>query len=401
VSDTTDGPLANLRVLEMGQLVAGPFCAQLLGDFGAEVIKLEPPGTGDPMRQWVRAEPDDPPLWFSVLARNKKSATVDLRTTDGQQLAMQLVREADIVVENFRPGTLERWHLGYDELRAANPRVILVRVTGFGQSGPYASRAGYGSIGEAMGGLRYITGDPSAPPSRVGVSIGDMLAGMFAAIGALVAVHARQTTGTGQVVDAALYEAVLAMMESLIPEYALHGFVRERTGPSLSNVAPSNVYPTADGDFVLVAANQDTVFARLAAAMGQPELAVDARFGTHQGRAHHQVELDELIGRWTVTRTSDELETHLNEFAVPTGRIYRASDMLADAHFRAREAIVRVAHAQHGAFPMQNVVPRLSATPGRVRTVGPSLGEHNDEVWGDFAGVSSDERVRLRAAGVI
>jgi formyl-CoA transferase len=395
------GPLANLRVVEMGQLVAGPFCGQLLGDFGAQVIKLEPPGTGDPMRQWTRASPDDPPLWWSIIARNKQSATVDLRTEAGQHLARRVIDTADIVVENFRPGTLERWHLGSDDIAATNPRAVFVRVTGFGQTGPYAARAGYGSIGEAMGGLRYVTGDPDHPPSRVGVSIGDMLAGMFGAYGALVAVHAREQTGRGQVVDVALYESVLALMESIVPEFALTGAIRERTGAVLSNVAPSNVYPTASGEYVLIAANQDSVFARLAAAMDAPELARDARYATHAARAVHHGELDDRIARWSVTYTSDDLERRLEEFGVPAGRMFRAPEMLADPQFAARQSIVTVDHPEFGGFPMPNVVPRLTWTPGAIMAPGPKLGEHNDLVWGDLAGIPAGERDRLHAAGVI
>jgi formyl-CoA transferase len=264
------GPLSDVRVLETGQLLAGPFCGQLLADFGAEVIKLEDPSRGDPMREWGREKPHGLSLWWPVVARGKKSVTCNLRTEQGQQLVRRLVAESDVLVENFRPGTLERWGLGYDELAAINPGLVLVRVTGFGQSGPYSARAGYGSIGEAMGGLRYVSGNPDSAPSRVGISIGDSLGGAFAAYGAVVALHARRTTGRGQVVDSAIYEAVLAMMESLVPEYAVGGYTRERTGATLPNIAPSNVYPTADDEMVLIAANQDTVFRRLAGVMGQP-----------------------------------------------------------------------------------------------------------------------------------
>jgi len=400
-SETRSLPLADLRVVEMGQLLAGPFCAQLLGDFGADVVKIEPPGVGDPMRQWGRGTGDQPPLWFSILARNKRSVTGDLRLPAAQDLVRRLVAVSDIVVENFRPGTLERWQLGPDELFAVNPRLVIVRVTGFGQTGPYAARAGYGSIAEAMGGLRYVTGDPSTPPSRVGVSIGDMLAGMQAAFGALVAAHEAGRSGRGQVVDAALYEAVLSVMESLVPEFALTGHVRERSGAVLPNVAPSNVYPTADGGLLLVAANQDTVFGRLAAAMGEPELATDARFATHRARGQHQTELDDRIARWTATLATDVLAAHLEEFGVPAGPIYRAPEMLADPHFAAREAIVRVPHPDLGEFPMQNVVPKLSATPGSVRSVGPELGAHNRAVWCDLLGLASDELDGLIEAGVV
>lgn len=278
---TTEGPLRGIRVLEMGQLLAGPFCGQLLGDLGADVIKLEDPGRGDPLRQWGRTRPQGQSLWWSIVGRNKRSVTVNLRQPDGQQLARDLAAQADVVAENFRPGTLEKWGLDYESLRQLNPGVVMVRVSGFGQSGPYAGRAGYGAIGEAMGGLRYVVGDPESPPSRVGISIGDTLAAMFAMIGALAALRERDLSGRGQVVDSAIYEAVLGVMESLVPEWQISGYQRERTGAVLPNIAPSNVYPTADGLWMVVAANQDTVFARLATAMGQPELAQDPRFATH------------------------------------------------------------------------------------------------------------------------
>jgi formyl-CoA transferase len=394
-------PLSDIRVIEMGTLLAGPFCGQLLGDFGAEVIKLEPPGEGDPMREWGREKPHGLSLWWPVVARNKKSVTCNLRVPAGQDLAKRLIAKADVLVENFRPGTLERWGMSYDELSAINPGLILIRVTGFGQTGPYSSQPGYGAIGEAMGGLRHISGDPSAPPSRPGISLGDTLAGTYAALGGLVAIHARGRTGKGQVVDSALYEAVLNVMESLIPEYVLGGYTRERTGSILPNVAPSNVYPTRDGLMVLIAGNQDTVFRRLAEAMGRPELGDDPRYATHSARGQHQVELDELIAAWTSTLDAADVEATLIEHAVPTGKIYRAREMLDDPHFAARDAIVTLPHPTFGAFPMQNVMPKLSDTPGAVRWVGPELGQHNDEVYGDLLSLTAEERAALNADGVI
>jgi len=398
---TSSGPLADLRVVEMGQLIAGPFCGQLLGDFGAEVIKVESPGAGDPMRQWGREKPHGKSLWWPVIARNKKSVTCDLRTAEGQDLARRLVDRADIVVENFRPGTLERWGLGFDRLRETNPGLVLVRVTGFGQTGPYAPRAGYGSIGEAMGGVRHVIGDPAGPPARAGISLGDSLAAVFAALGALAAVHDRRRTGRGQVVDSAIFEAVLAMMESLLPEWAIAGYQRERTGPVLPNVAPSNVYPTESGEMVLVAANQDTVFGRLAAVMDRPELAQDPRYATHAARGQNMEELDELIARWTVGFGTGELLGRLHDGGVPAGRIYTARDMFEDPHFAAREAIVRLAHPDFGEFPMQGVFPRLSETPGAVRHLGPELGEHNTDVYGRLLGVSDHDLAVLSARGVV
>jgi formyl-CoA transferase len=394
------GGLHGLRVVEMGVLLAGPFCGQLLADHGAEVIKIEQPGTGDPMREWGREKPHGKSLWWPVVARNKKSVTLDLRSDDGQELARQLIDQADVLVENFRPGTLERWNLSPERLHQTNPGLVIVRVTGFGQTGPYSSQPGYGAIGEAMGGLRHVVGDPDGPPARTGISIGDSLAATYGCLGALVALQARQHTGRGQVVDSAIYEAVLGMMESLIPEYAIGGYTRERTGAILPNVAPSNVYPTADGE-ILIAANQDTVFTRLAAAMGRPELAEDPRYATHSARGEHQAELDNLIADWTRTLTSDEVRARMLEHAVPHGPIYTAKDMLADEHFAAREAIVTVSHADFGSLPMQNVVPKLSDTPGAVRTSGPALGEHNEEVWKGLVGVSDDRYDALVAACTI
>ncbi len=394
-------PLDDIRVVELGQLLAGPFCGQLLGDFGAEVIKVEDPGSGDPMREWGREKPHGRSLWWPVVARNKKSVTANLRTAEGQDLVRRILAQADVLIENFRPGTLERWGLSPDELWEINPRLVVTRVTGFGQTGPYAARAGYGSIGEAMGGIRYVTGDPDRPPARAGISLGDSLAATFACLGTLVALHQRERTGRGQVVDSAIYEAVLAMMESLIPEYQVAGYQRERTGTVLPNVAPSNVYPTADGEMVLVAANQDTVFRRLAAAMDRPELATDERYATHSARGRHMEELDELIARWSATHAADDLLELLHEHGVPAGRIFKAKDMLTDPHFAAREAIVRLTHPELGEFAMHNVVPKLSQSPGRVRRVGPELGEHNDDIYRGLLGLDDDTLSSLRSAGVI
>lgn len=395
-----EGPLAGLRVIEMGQLLAGPFCGQILSDLGADVIKLEDPGKGDPMRQWGRRRPSGESLWWSVVARNKRCVTVNLRKAEGQQIARRLIAGADLVIENFRPGTLENWDLDYASLKAENPGLILVRVSGYGQSGPYAQRPGYGSIGEAMGGLRYVVGDPTTPPSRMGISIGDTLAAMFGAIGALAALEERRRTGEGQVVDSAIYESVLAIMESLVPEYQVTGYQRERTGAVLPNVAPSNVYPTSDGSWILIAANQDTVFARLATAMGRPELISDKRYATHGARGENQSELDSLIADYTITLDADELEKLLVDNAVPVGKIFGAKDMMTDPHFLARESITTVQHPVLGEVAMQNVFPRLSRTPGRVRWPGASLGAHTDEVLGEL-GLTSKEIAKLRDNGIV
>jgi formyl-CoA transferase len=395
------GPLADLRVVEMGQLLAGPFCGQLLADFGAEVIKLEAPGAGDPMRQWGREKPYGKSLWWPVVARNKKSVTCNMRTPDGQRLARDIIAQSDVVVENFRPGTLERWGLGYDVLSADNPGLIMARVSGYGQTGPYSTRAGYGSIGEAMGGIRYVTGDPDNPPSRAGISLGDSLAAVFATIGVLSALHGRASTGRGQVVDSAIYEAVLAMMESMIPEWGIAGYQRERTGSVLPNVSPSNVYPTAGGEMILIAANQDTVFKRLAAVMGRDDLVTEPRFAGHAARGENMDELDGIIAAWTADQETEKLLERLHDGGVPAGRIYTARDMFDDPHFAARDAIVRLAHPDLGEFPVHNVVPKLSETPGTIRHLGPELGEHNDEVYGELLGLTEADRADLHARDII
>ncbi len=394
------GALADLRVLELGTLLAGPFCGQLLGDMGAEVIKIEAPNQGDPMRVWGRQKHGDPSLWWPVVARNKKSITLDLRQAAGQEILKELVTKADFLLENFRPGTMEKWGLDYATLAAINPRLIMIRVSGYGQTGPYAHRAGFGAVGEAMGGLRYVVGDPSTPPSRVGISIGDSLAATFACLGALSALHYRERTGRGQVVDSAIYEAVLAMMESLITEYDKTGYVRERTGAILPNVAPSNVYPTSEG-WVLIAANQDTVFRRLCEAMGQPDLAQRPEYANHQARGAHQRELDELIARWTAGLTTERVLDLMDRHGVPAGLIYRPPDMLKDPQFLARHAIVSVKHPAFGELKMQNVVPKLSATPGGIRAPAPELGEHNEEIYRGLLGYPSERVAALAAQGVI
>ena len=398
MEDGKPGPLAGLRVVEMGQLIAGPFCGQLLGDMGAEVIKIEPPGKGDPMRQWGRGEHS---LWWEVVSRNKKSVSANLRLPEGQALARRLIARADILIENFRPGTLEGWNLDPGDLLESHPGLIVVRISGYGQTGPYSRRAGFGGIAEAMGGWRYIVGEPDRPPSRMGISIGDTLGATYGCIGALSALHHRSLTGRGQIVDSALYEAVLQVMESLIPEYSVDGFIRQRSGSTLPNIAPSNVYRCADGEY-LVAANQDTVFARLCQAMGCPELADDERYVTHVARGRNQKELDAIIEAWTRTRRVDEVEAIMIEHGVPAGKIYRAPEMLEDPHFAAREAIVEVPHPRWGSIKMQNVFPKLSETPGRVRSPAPrSVGEHNDEIYQSLLGLEPKALAELAASGVI
>jgi crotonobetainyl-CoA:carnitine CoA-transferase CaiB-like acyl-CoA transferase len=392
--------LDGIRVLELGQVIAGPFCGQLLGDLGADVIKIEPPSVGDVLRQWGHRPGGGDSLWWRVTGRNKRSVTVDLRKPEGQDLVRRLAGQADIVVENFRPGTMERWGLGWTELSALNPGLIMVRISGFGQDGPYASRAGYAAIGEAMGGLRALTGYPDRPPVRVGVSIGDSLTGMFGALGALAALAARQRTGRGQVVDASIFESVLAVTEALVTDWHAEGLARERTGPTLPGIAPSNVYPTEDGQ-VLIAANQDSVFARLVAVMGHPGLAGDARFSSHQARAGHVAEIDAIVTAWTLTHSSAQVLARLHEAGVPAGLVYEPKDMLDDPHFAARESLVKVADEKYGEIVMQGVFPRLSETPGRVRRAGPALGADTDEVLRDLLGLGPAEIERLRSDHVI
>ena len=363
----SEGALSDIRVVELGQLIAGPFCGQLLGDMGADVIKVEPPGAGDPMRQWGRG-PEK--LWWEVIGRNKTSVTADLRRPEGQQIARDLAARADILIENFKPGTLEKWGLAPADLHALNPRLVIVRISGFGQTGPYAARAGFGGIGEAMGGWRHIVGDPDRPPARMGVSIGDTLAATYACMGALAALHARERTGRGQIIDMALYEAVLQVMESLIPEYDVNGEVRGRSGAILPGIAPSNVYPCADGE-LMIGANKDELFNRLADAMGKPELATDPRYATHVARGEHQAELDDCIADWTRAQTVAAVERKMLDASIPAGRVYTAPDILVDPHIAEREAVVSVS-TERGEVRMQSSFPKFSDTPGAVRRPAPA-----------------------------
>ncbi|MEM0928243.1 MAG: CoA transferase [Pseudomonadota bacterium] len=394
---TSHGPLKNIRVIELGQLIAGPYCGQLMADFGADVIKVEPPGKGDPMRVWGRG---DYPLWWTVCARNKRCVTANLREPEGQDLIKRLVKEADILLENFRPGTMEKWGLDYETLKAINPGLIMVRVSGYGQTGPYSRRAGYAAIGEAMGGMRYLSGFPDRRPSRTGLSLGDTLAATYACVGALAALEHRRHTGEGQVVDAAIYESVLATMEATIPEYTVSHYIRERSGSVLPNVAPSNIYHCQDGE-IIIAANQDTVFARLCKAMERTDLVADERYATHTARGANQDELDNLIDAWSNGYTMDEVEEMMVEHGVPCGKVYRAPEMLKDPHFEAREAIVDVDHPKWDTLKMQNVFPKLSATPGEVRWIGPELGEHTEEVYRSLLDLSDEDMEDLGRRGII
>lgn len=394
------GPLTGTTVLELGALIAGPFAGQLLGDYGADVIKVEPLRDGDPMRRWgVLHEGDG--LWWPTIGRNKRSVCIDIRTEPGQGLIRRLAAKVDIVTENFRPGRMAEWGLDYPALSAANPALIVAHVSGFGQTGPRSGDAGFGSIGEAMGGIRYTTGSPDRPPSRYGVSLGDALTSLFTVIGVLAALNEVRLTGRGQEVDVAIYEAVAALMESTMADYEIGGVVRERSGSVLPGVAPSNVYAAADGTEILIAANADAVFARLCEVMGRPELATDDRYATHRARADRLTELDQLIGEWAVTLEGDELLERLNDGGVPAGRIFTAADMVTDPHYAAREMVLRLASQQGWTVPMTGVVPKFSATPGEVRTTGAALGAHTVEVLSELAGVTADELDELEVGGVI
>ena len=393
------GALAGLRVIEMGSLIAGPFCGQLLGDMGAEIIKLEPPGEGDPMRLWGQGPK---PAWWQVIARNKKSVSLDLRQVRGQEIAKQLIAAADILIENFRPGTLEKWGLAPEFLHAANPGLIIVRISGYGQNGPYADRAGFGGVGEAMGGWRYLVGEPDRPASRMGVSIGDTLAASYGCMGALAALHHRNATGKGQVVDSALYEAVLQVTESLLADYGTGGFMRGRSGSILPRIAPSNIYPCKDGDIV-IGANQDKVFLRLCEAMDRPEMASDARYQTHHARGDRQAELDGVISEWTGSRSLGEVDALMAKHGVPAGPMYRPDQILSDPHFAARDAVVWQEHPTLGRIPMQNAFPKFSETPSQaLRSLAPqTVGEHNKEVLTGLLGFGESEIEALERAGVI
>jgi formyl-CoA transferase len=395
-------PLAGLRVLELGHLLAGPFCGYMLAAFGAEVIKVEPPGQGDPLRRW-RKLVDGTSLWWRSLARDKKSITCNLRHEEGRALIRKLVAGGvDVLIENFRPGRMEAWGLGYDALQALDPRIVMVRVTGYGQTGPYASRPGFANVAEAFGGLRYVTGEPGRPPVRAGVSLGDSLAGLHAAYGTLAAIHERDVLGSGrgQVVDVALYESVLNVMESLIPEYDRLGFVREPTGGALPGIVPSNTYLCADGR-VVIGANSDRLFVALMSVIGRDDLARDARLQHNDGRSDHAETIDAAIEAWTCTRSQADVVAAMIAAEVPCGPIMSAADIANDPHVAARGMLPAMELPDGTRVRMPGVVPTLSRTPGGGDAIGPDLGQHNDEIYGGLLGLSEEERRRLAAEGVI
>jgi crotonobetainyl-CoA:carnitine CoA-transferase CaiB-like acyl-CoA transferase len=397
-------PLQGLRVLELGSLIAGPFATRIMAEFGAEVIKAERPGTGDPLRSWRYVDSrTQTSLWWAAQSRNKKLVTLNLGHPDGLNLARRLAAESDIIVENFKPGTLEKLGLGWEVLHELNPRLILVRVSGYGQTGPYRDRPGFANIGEAMGGIRYVTGEPDGPPVRAGISLGDSLASLYAVIGALMAVHARDVRGLGegQVVDVALYEAVFNLMESMVPEYDVAGIIRERTGAALPGITPSNSYCSSEGSYVAIGANSDAIFKRLTKAIGRPELGEDPRYRTNAERTERADELDALIEGWTTRHPLDQILRILGEADVPVGAIYSVTDIVQDEQYRAREMIVEDEIEGIGPVKMPGLVPKLSATPGEVEWYGGPLGAHNEEVYGGLLDLPSDELERLSREGVV
>lgn len=372
--------LTNLKVLEMGQLIAGPFAGKTLAEFGADVIKIEPPEVGDPLRKW-RMLRDGTSVWWEVQSRNKRSVALDLRSPEGQEVAKRLAAEADVLIENFKPGTLESWGLGWEELQKLNPRLIMLRISGYGQTGPYRHKPGFGVLGEAMGGLRHLTGEPGRVPVRVGVSIGDSLAALHGVIGVLTALYHRDIRGgQGQVIDVALYESVFNIMESLLPEFDAFGAVRERAGSALPGIAPTNAYKCADGKYILIAGNGDSIFRRLMAKISRPDLAEDPGLARNDGRVARSEELDRAIENWTATLPLAEVQKHLDEAGVPAGPIYSIEDIAKDPQYLAREMLVDIQTADGKTLKVPGVVPKLSATPGTIRRPAPTLGQHTSDL---------------------
>lgn len=402
--ETGSGPLAGVRMVELGMLLAGPFAGRLLGDMGAEVIKVEPPGKPDPLRDWGHARYGNHSLWWPVQSRNKKCVTLNLREPRGQELLLELVRVTDVVTENFRPGTLERWNVGYDRMSAVNPGIVLARISGYGQTGPYAGRAGFAAVAEAMGGLRYINGFPDQPPPRTGISLGDSLAAMFAVQGILAALYQRDVLGDGrgQVIDVSLMEASFALLESAVPEYDRLGIVRGPSGTGLKGVAPSNIFKSRDGKWVVIAANQDNVFRRLCEAMDSPELADDPRYATHLARGENQEQIEQVVADWAARHDAREIDARLNEFGVVCGPIYTIADIFEDPQFAAREMLVEHEDPDFGSYVGPGIVPKFSRTPGEVRWSAPwEEGSHNREIYCDLLGLSESELDDLHEAGIV
>ncbi|WLD94542.1 CaiB/BaiF CoA-transferase family protein [Alkalihalobacillus sp. AL-G] len=396
-------PLKGIRVIEFGNFIAGPFLTRFLGDFGAEVIKVEIPEQGDPIRKWGNQVEKDKSVWWATQARNKKCVTLNLKTEQGQLLAKKLCRTADVVVENLRPGTLERLNLGYQDLKEINKKIIMVRISGFGQTGPYRDKAGFGSVGEAMGGLRYVTGFPDLPPPRIGISIGDTLTSLFGALGTMMALFSqlRNKDSEGQEIDVALYESVFAVMENTVGEYYKYGRIKERTGSILPGVAPSNLYVTKDGKWVIVAANSDNLFKRLAVAIGKAEWMDDPRFNTHEARGTNQTVLDDLISEWVKSKNAQEVLTIMDENGVPAGPVYNIEDIAKDKHYHEREMIQEIVDKDMGSVHMPGIVPKMSKTPGSIKWSGPSIGENNQEVYQHLLGLSEEEYQSYKKNGII
>ncbi|UEM08713.1 CoA transferase [Bradyrhizobium barranii subsp. barranii] len=395
-----DGPLSGIRVVEFGTLIAAPFAARLFAEFGAEVIKIEQPGSGDPLRRWRKLH-QGTSLWWYLQSRNKKSIAIDLKSPDGRDVALRLAAQADVVIENFKPGSLEKLGLGWDVLSKLNPDLTLVRISGYGQTGPYRDRSGFGAIGEAMGGLRFTTGDPDSPPARVGISIGDGLASLHGVIGALMSLLRVKTgQGRGQVVDVSLYESVFNLMESLVPEYDLMGHVRTRTGGALPGISPSNTYPSSDGRHVVIAGNSDAIFKRLMLVIGRPDLADDPALASNDGRVRSNALLDAAITAWTSQRTMDEILARLDTADVPAGRIYSVADIVDDPHYAAREMILPTELPGDVTVKMPGIAPKLSDTPGAVKWPGPTLGQHTDEVLAGL-GLQAGDIAQLRRSGAV
>lgn len=393
-------PLDGIKVLELGQLIAGPFATKMLGEFGAEVIKIEPPGTGDPLRKW-RMLHEGTSVWWASQSRNKKSVTLNLHEPEGQQVIRQLVADVDVIVENFRPGTLEKWNLGFEDLRKINPRLIMLRVSGYGQTGPYKDLPGFGVVGEAMGGLRHLSGEPDRPPVRVGISIGDSLSALHGVIGVLLALrHRDQFNGEGQMIDVALYESVFNMMESTLAEYSVFGHVRQPAGSSLPGITPSNAYRCADGKYALVAGNGDSIFKRLMALIGREDIGNDPAFAHNDGRAAQADYIDGVIGQWTAQHTLDEVLGQLHEHRIPGGRIYDAADIAQDPHYQARQMLIDGELEDGTPVTLPGVLPKLSATPGDVRRRAPLLGQDTQEIL-DRLGIDAATREQWRARGII
>ena len=398
MSATKTPPLKGIKVIELGTLIAAPFCSRILAEFGAEVIKIESPDGGDQLRQW-RKMYEGTSLWWYVQSRNKKSLTLNLRSAEGQEIVRKLVQDADIVIENFRPGALEKWNIGWEQLSAINPRLIMVRLSGYGQTGPDRDKPGFGVIGESMGGLRYVTGYADRPPVRLGVSIGDSIAALYGVIGAMMALQHRHASGRGQMVDVALYEAVFSMMESLVPEFDVLGFVRERAGNALPGIVPSNTYPTQDGKFVIIGANNDAIFKRLMNAMGRSDLADDAQLATNAGRVPRTAEIDAAIGAWTAAHDLDVVLKALDGVDVPATKVYDVADIVSDAQYLARDMIEQHQLPDGKPVKLPGIVPKLSDTPGATQWIGPKLGEHTGEILRGL-GYDTAAQQALKARGV-